>query len=31
MAQQQTLDFEIKQKIFLKLISIVSEGYKSNP
>lgn len=31
MAQQQTLDFEIKERIFLKLLSIVSEGYKSNP
>lgn len=31
MAQQQTLEFEIKERIFLKLLSIVSEGYKSNP
>mmetsp|Transcript_215 Transcript_215/g.362 ORF Transcript_215/g.362 Transcript_215/m.362 type:complete len:109 (+) Transcript_215:610-936(+) len=31
MAQQQTLDFEIKQRIFVKLLSIVNEAYKSNP
>mmetsp|Transcript_29318 Transcript_29318/g.36415 ORF Transcript_29318/g.36415 Transcript_29318/m.36415 type:complete len:109 (+) Transcript_29318:387-713(+) len=31
MAQQQTLDFEIKQLIFVKLLSIVNEAYKSNP
>ena len=31
MAQQQTLDFEIKDQIFSKLLSIVSEGYKTNP
>ena len=26
MAQQQTLDFEIKQQIFVKLLSIVNES-----
>lgn len=31
MAQQQTLDFDIKETIFSKLLAIVSEGYKANP
>ena len=31
MAQQQTLDFEIKEQIFSKLIGIVNESNQSNP